>query len=68
MNAVGFVTAGDVGSVLLAGLAFGSHQWPVVAVFKLWRVQGLEATMVLPWLFGVRFRKSTVAEAPQFSG
>ena len=33
MNAVGFVTAGDVGPVLLAGLAFGSHQWPVVAVF-----------------------------------
>ena len=40
MNAVGFVTAGDVGPVLLAGLAFGSHQWPVVAVFRCLVVAG----------------------------
>ena len=33
MNAVVFVATGLVGPVLVAGLAFGSHQWPVVAVF-----------------------------------
>ena len=32
MNAVVFVAASIVGPVLVGGLAFGSHQWPVVAV------------------------------------